>query len=233
MITVSIFLAVFMLEPGWSGPLPTPPPPPPMVLVLYAVPSDRDYSPDYADAVRVAILHLQGWYARQLDGPTFAIKDPVPLVCTVDHQAQYFERVHGWNRVLDSVQHCAPVRHSSDRYTWAIYIDVEFDCDGGGELGAGGSGITIVHGGDLAGLADPENYQLCGFPPHRGLGWVGGLAHEISHAFGLPHPPGCEEELDTCDHNAMMWAGFYDYPETYLRDDEKAALRESVFFHEE
>ena len=203
-----------------------------MVQVIYAVPSDREYNPDYAKAVEAGILHLQSWYAQQLAGRTFAIKGPTPLFCAVEHPAEYFESEHGWGRVIESVQHCAPVRHLSDKYTWAIYIDVEFDCDGGGELGAGGSGITIVHGGDLAGLADPEKYQLCGFPPRGGLGWVGGLAHEIGHAFGLPHPPGCEQDLKSCDYRAMMWAGFYDYPLTYLREDEKAVLRESVFFRQ-
>lgn len=203
----------------------------PAVQVIYAIPDDREENPAYAPAIREAILHVQEWYAGQLDGLTFALKEPIPLACDVEHSAKYYEGEHGWDRVAESVQHCAPVKPLSDEYAWAIYIDVEFDCDGNGELGAGGSGITIVHGGDLAGLVDPENYRLCGFPPRGGLGWVGGLAHEIGHAFGLPHPPGCDEGLSSCDNRAMMWAGFYDYPETYLREDEKAALRESVFFH--
>ena len=51
-----------------------------------------------------------------------------------------------------SVQHCAPVEHWSDQYVWVIYIDAEFDCDGGGELGMGSRRLVIVHAGDLRGL---------------------------------------------------------------------------------
>ena len=29
--------------------------------------------------------------------------------------------------------------------------------------------------------------------------WIGGLAHELGHALGLLHPPGCEEGLASCD----------------------------------
>ena len=61
----------------------------------------------------------------------------------------------------------------------------------GGELGRGSAGLTIVHGGDLEGLLDPAGFSLCpGFPPRGEYGWVGGLAHELGHAFGIDSSPG-------------------------------------------
>ena len=204
--------------------------PEPAVQVIYAIPSDREENPLYADVVRNAILHVQDWYAEQLDGLTFAIKEPTPLTCAIEEAAEYYEGKYGWDRVVESVQHCAPVDYSFNQYVWAIYIDVEFDCDGNGELGAGGGGITIVHGGDLEGLVNPETYSLCGTEPRSEYGWIGGLAHELGHALGLPHPPGCEEGLPSCDYDALMWAGLYwDYPETYLTDEDKAILQTSPF----
>lgn len=205
--------------------------PEPAVQVIYAIPSDRLHNTRYEAAINGAILHVQDWYADQLDGRTFAIEEPAPLVCEVEKPAEYFEGEKGWDRVVKAVQHCAPVQYWSDEYVWAIYIDAEFDCQGGGELGRGAIGITIVHAGDLKGLLNPATFTLCpGWPSRGTYGWIGGLAHELGHTFGLDHPSGCDARLDHCDHDALMWLGFYwDYPETYFTDEDVAILRSSPF----
>ena len=59
--------------------------------------------------------------------------------------------------------------------------------------------------------------------------WIGGGGHELGHALGLPHPPGCDEGLPTCDWEALMYVGYDDWPHTHLRDDEKAVLLASPF----
>lgn len=115
---------------------------------------------------------------------------------------------------------------------WVIYSDIDLDCSGNGELGRGGNGITILHRGDLNGLVDPLNQEQCGFRPRGEYGWIGGLAHELGHAFGAAHPPGCDEQHIDCDRDALMWLGFYDhYPQTYLTEGDKAILRASPFLH--
>lgn len=203
----------------------------PTVQVIYAIPSDRQYDTRYEIAINDAILHVQDWYADQLDGRTFAIADPAPLICKVGNQQKYYEGKDGWDRVIRAVQHCAPVQHWSDEYVWAIYIDAEFDCNEGGELGRGDSGVAIIHGGDLEGLLNPATFSLCpGYPPRGMYGWIGGLAHELGHAFGLDHPPGCDEGLSQCDMDALMYMGFYwNYPETYFTDEDVAVLKSSPF----
>ena len=210
---------------------PTPTVPAPVVQVIYAIPSDRQHDTRYETALNGAILHVQDWYAGQLDGQTFAIDNPVPLVCDVGNPARYYEGEGGWDRVIEAVQHCAAVQHWSAEYVWVVYIDVEFDCDGGGELGRGAAGITIIHGGDFKGLLNPANFSLCpGYPPRGTYGWIGGLAHVLGLAFGLDHPPGCDEGLGHCDYDALMWMGFYyDYPETYFTDEDVAILKASPF----
>ena len=202
-----------------------------MVQVIYAIPSDRQHDTRFEAAINGAIVHAQDWYAGQLEGRTFAIKDPTPLTCEVGKPAKYYEGKHGWNRVIRAVQHCAPVQHWSDEYVWAIYIDAEFDCSGGGELGRGSDGLTIIHGGDLEGLLDPATFSICpGYSPRGEYGWIGGLAHELGHVFGLSHPPGCDEGLSHCDVLALMWLGFYyNYPETYLTDEDVGILKSSPF----
>ena len=106
-------------------------------------------------------------------------------------------------------------------------------CDEPHELGAGGGGITMVPRGDLEGLLSQgeEEYYYCDEGPYRAplSRWFGGLAHELAHAVGVPHPPGCDAGLPTCDSPALMWLGYTSYPDTYLRFDEKEILIRSPF----
>ena len=112
-----------------------------------------------------------------------------------------------------------------------IYIDAAFDCQGGGELGRADAGVAIVHRGDLEGLLNPDTFSLCDYPRRGTYGWQGGLAHELGHAFGLKHPPGCDAGAPSCDVDALMWLGFYwDYPDdTYFTDEDIAILESSPF----
>lgn len=55
------------------------------------------------------------------------------------------------------------------------------------------------------------------------------LGHEFGHSLGLPHPPGCDVSVATCDSNALMYLGYFNYPNTYLRVDDKSTLNASPF----
>ena len=96
-----------------------------------------------------------------------------------------------------------------------------------GGLGAGTLGLTMMGGWDLYGLATP-GFRQCGY--ETGVDrWIGGLGHELGHALGLPHPPGCDDGSQPCDVHALMYLGYASWPHTYLRDDDMAVLRASPF----
>ena len=204
------------------------------VRVLYVMPADREFRDDYSDGISRAIVDVQGWYRRQLDGLTFDIYRVIPEQCHLPRDEDYYSYGDVWEKVLEDVQSCAPVQHGPSQFTWALYVDVTERCGEPHELGRGGDGLTMLQTDGLHLAQTPETteeYRYCADTFHRTFGGImGGLAHELGHTFRLPHPPGCDEGLPTCDYPALMWDGFNSYPDTYLRDDEKAILRRSPFF---
>ncbi|MDE2888407.1 MAG: hypothetical protein OXR72_09325 [Gemmatimonadota bacterium] len=202
-----------------------------VVRILYVSPRDRPFRPVYSEGISKAILDVQSWFRNQLEGLTFQLYSTSPEWCRMPLDSHYYSRGHAWKKVMDGVQHCYPVAWNSDS-VWVLYVDVDESCEETHELGAGGSGIVMVPAWDLRGLANPGAYYTCDKGPYKGpIGrWYGGLAHEIAHAVGVPHPPGCDAGLATCDSKALMWLGYPNYPDTYLRFDEKEILMRSPFF---
>ena len=204
------------------------------VRVLYAIPSDREFRADASEAIANAIVDLQSWYRRELGGLTFSIYETTPEVCRMSEPEAYYESGNAWARVVEGVQPCAPVQNSHPDFVWVIYPDVEEACDEPHELGAGGWGLTILP--DIEGITNPgKDFYRCGeqsyFDP---IGrWIGGLGHELGHALGLPHPPGCDPwDPATCDDLealSLMHDGYAPYPDTYLLPDDKEILIRSPF----
>ena len=201
------------------------------VRVLYVVPADREFRDDYSDGISRGIVDVQSWYRRQLDGLTFDIYSVMPEQCHLPGDEDYYSHGDVWEKVLMDVQSCAPVQGGTSRFIWALYVDAEERCGEPHELGRGWDGLAMMGSGDLEGLSNPGPYSACDGGPWEGtLGrWMGGTAHELAHTFPVPHPPGCDEGLPTCDTDALMHNGYESYPNTYFRDDEKAILRRSPF----
>lgn len=201
------------------------------VRLVYAIPKDRVFRQDWSDAVGDAMLNIQLWTLLQMNGKTFALYSRVPEVCHLQsNSANYLSNT--WNKVAAELQICFSDFDSNPSTNWVVYADVLHDVNAAGRLGAGRLGLTMMPRQDLEGLGGQkcvvtdEGSNYCATQ----LRWVGGLGHELGHSFGLPHPPGCDLGLASCDSNALMWAGYADYPNTYWREDDKASLLMSKFF---
>lgn len=200
-------------------------PPEPAVRVVYAVPADRAVSAAYRQGISDALIDLQRWYREQMDGLTFRLHDPLPEICIMPEPHGHY--THGgwprvWHVVRDAVIGCGFLDQRSV-YTWVVYADVDESCDVTLGLGRGSKELAMMGSWDLKGLTDPE-WVHCGSGPFGFGRWIGGAGHELGHAFGLDHPDD--------DQGALMCAGYVVYPNTYLREDEKAILRASRFFDE-
>ena len=210
------------------------------VRVVYLVPSDRTIRQDYVSGIRSAIVHLQAFYRGQLgSGFAFSLHSPIVEVFQTSHAASFYStgdnatQIGFWTSVLGDGFALSGGGFNDPNNRWIYYVDADPTC---GQVTGGTSGVALLPANDLRGLTGQPNVPPCiGQPPDlNGHGrWIGGLGHELGHAFGLPHPPGCDQ--GNCSEfaaHSLMYLGYIDYPNTYFLDDDKSALLATGFFSE-
>ena len=201
------------------------------VRVIYAAPEDRPFRADASFRISQAVVHAQSWFRRELGGLTFELYDTTPEFCQMTGDSEYYSHGHVWEKVVEGVKHCAAVGFETPGTSWFVFVDAQERCGEPHEVGRGEKGLAMVPRHDLEVLVNPGTYETCnGTSSRTRLSVYGGFAHELAHTFGVPHPPGCDERLPHCDTEALMRLGFNEYPDTYLRPDEKELLMRSRFF---
>lgn len=210
------------------------------VRMVYLVPSDKSIRADYQNAIAGAILNLQLFYKDQLNGQTFSVHSPSVEVYQLSHPAAFYSS--GDNAgpngfaisVLSEAFALTGGGFEDPNNRWIVYIDADPIC---GQVIGGTAGLALLAANDLRGLTGQPNMPACASesPDLGGVNrWIGGLGHELGHAFNLPHPPGCDQS--NCAEgqlaaSSLMWAGYAAYPNTYLLDEDKTRLLASGFFN--
>lgn len=201
----------------------------PVVRVVYLVPADHVERPEFATATGAAIAHVQRWYWERMGNrKTVSLHDPVVEVGHLDHDAHWYsanrldaDRTQWfWQNVLHDGFAAMKAGFHDPQNRWVFYIDAENQPD---QAVGGNAGVALLPQHDLLGLISRNI-----FPGEDGVcRWVGGLAHELGHAFELPHPPGYESGAFD---RSLMGHGFRAYPQTYLNPADIDKLDASPFF---
>ncbi|MGC3947835.1 MAG: hypothetical protein QM762_25565 [Chryseolinea sp.] len=210
------------------------------VRFIYLVPSDVAVKPAYTQSIKNAARHLQQWYRDQLGGnKSFRMTDEVVEVHQSTHPSSWYatnpdadwagEWKFWFNAVNDAFSLSGGRFEDPDNF-WVIYVDALPVCPM--QQGGGLNGVAAMGANDLRGLIGQPWIPICNevIPNYSPCRYVGGLGHELGHAFGLAHPAGCDDgQPVACDYNALMYTGYVNYPSTYFSESEKATLRSSPF----
>jgi len=188
---------------------------PARVRMVYLLPTDQELDPHVAWGMERAIRHLQIFYQQQLgSGGTFAIHFPVVDVVRASRPTSDFV-ADPWNTAMDETFRSLGGSLHDPVNIWAIYIDVVPTGPTGGA-----ASVAVLPHGDVIGVIGHNG------PIGR---WVGGLGHEVGHAMGLPHPPGCDENQITDDSWSLMCWGYTRYSATWIAEAQRPILLQSGF----
>ncbi len=199
----------------------------PNVRALYLVPADEEPDRRFERAVAAALIEVRDWLARQLGGPTIELDEPVLEVRQSPHPAAWFRDHDGhgsprtqwfWENAIAG----AGAHFDDPRHRYVIYVQAE---PAASQSIGGTSGVCLLPLHDLLGLDGRSMWPAEMAVPR----WVGGLAHELGHALGLPHPAPCDSDPSHANCRSLMYSGFRDWPDTYLLDSEKQLLLASPF----
>ena len=210
------------------------------VRMVYLVPMDKAPKEKYQAAIANAIVHLQNFYQSQMGSSygfsTFSLHSPVVEVYTTSHNASFYSSITGnpfgfFQAVLADGFAVSGGGFNDPNYRWVYYIDADNACD---QVIGGNQGVALLGVNDLRGLTG-EPGLICGAEafPRAPCRWIGGLGHELAHTWNVPHPPGCDQGSCTGGSfaaNSLLWLGFYNYPATYLLEENKSQLFATGFF---
>jgi len=210
------------------------PTPVPEVRVIYLIPSDAKRHQKFRLAAAGAIQNLQHWYGVQLAGLTFTLHTPIVETFRTSHPAEWYAKNQSgpdrtlwfWDNALADGFSKTGGKLDDPRFRWVFYINAAPDED---QVVGGTNGVALLPRNDVLGMLGLQPDPVCR--------WVGGLGHELGHAFGLDHPSGCDrgqvnEGSPQC--LSLMYSGYATYCGTFLTPEHQTQLRESPFFsHQE
>ncbi|HTB16290.1 MAG TPA: hypothetical protein VK752_32205 [Bryobacteraceae bacterium] len=201
----------------------------PAIKIVYLVPSDVTPRPNFEEGSRRALVAAQLWYFNDLGkGVTFGLANPLVETVRLAHPEKWYraraaartDRETLWQVTLDE-EAFAMTGGSYDhaRYTWVYFLDANLP-----EIPSQGTdGVALLLRSDII--------NMLGRQPSC---WtVGGIAHELGHAYGLQHPADCDSHrIPDADPAcaSMSYLGGDRFPHSaFLASDREMLLRNRAF----
>ena len=185
-------------------------PPTGTMRIFYLRPSDVPFDQRYPDGIGKVMVDAQSFYQQQL-GKTFRLNNPIVETVVGEHVRSWYENTPNggdkyWWSATNAQQEIARRFNLTvpDR-RWMVVSEVSAEGDGAG--GGATGGWVLLCGHDADGGA---NY------PADKARWVGGMVHELGHAFGLPD--------STSTDGTCMSGSFYGWPNCTFTQSQKDAM---------
>ena len=188
-------------------------PPSHTVQTYYLITSDYAYVQDEYDEVIRSMKEIQGWYQAETGGKTFHLTTPdSAIVVNLPNTSAYYN-VEYWGRILGDLGNLGYAVWDAGK------INVYFIKGGGGVALAAqfcgtDCGVAMI-GMDIYPQFNTGQFFTCPNVPGGAAAWpctpLGAAAHEIGHAFGLPHPIGNPSTAAVANHSLMQTHWNYPY----------------------
>ncbi|MHC2992885.1 PDK repeat-containing protein [Pontibacter sp. HJ8] len=210
------------------------------VTVYYVLPNDAAYSQAEYDAIRKATREVQAWFQINTGGLTytFAYADTVVVYRGLENTAYYQQ--DWWGLLLGEMA-------SQGEPIWQQGIVASLWIKTGNAYGIG-LGAQACDGYCGVAMAGVENFPefndtgVCPTDP-EGIMWPcvphATMAHELGHAFGLPHPADNDSTAAVANHSIMQT--HWNYPNNAPENEspwglltvERTVLWDNPFFEED
>ena len=173
--------------------------------IFYLRPSDVPFDQRYPDGIGKVMLDTQDFFQQQL-GKTFKLNDPIVEVVVGEHEQSWYENTANgsdkyWWSAANAQQEIQRRFKLPDK-RWMVVSEVSAEGTGAG--GGATGGWVLLCGHDADGGA--------GYPTDKAR-WVGGMVHEVGHAFGLPD--------STSTDGTCISASFHGWPNRTFTQSQK------------
>ena len=175
------------------------------VAVYYVVPKDAAYSQAEYDAIRKASREIQAWFQINTGGVTYTFAYPDTVIFYQGLQNTSYYQQDWWGRLLSEMQ-----QQGVPIWQTGTVASLWIKTGQPGGIGLGAQWCNSYCGVAMAGVENFPEFNQSGICPNNPGGFMwpcvphATMAHELGHAFGLPHPVDAEETHEVAYHSIMQ-----------------------------